>query len=55
MDWVLLQKEEKEFDAISCAIQDIQICLNCGSENIIIINNKIQCKNCGNIKSRCED
>lgn len=55
MEWVFLQdKVEKEFDAISCIIQDIQICLNCGSENITIIVNEIQCKGCGYTKSKCE-
>jgi len=54
MDRVLLQNEvEKEFDAISCVIHNIQICLNCGSKSITLIDNKIKCNNCENIKSKC--
>jgi len=52
MDRALLQ--EKEFEAINCMIQDIKICLNCGSERIVRINNEARCENCGNVKSRCE-
>ena len=54
MDWVFPQnKVEKEFDAISCIIQDIQICLNSGSESISIVENKIQCNYCEERKSIC--
>lgn len=55
MEWVFGKpKLEKEFDEISCAIQDIQICLDCGSDNINVINNEIQCNRCGKAKSKCE-
>lgn len=53
MDWVFVG--EKEFDDINCAIQDVQICLKCGSENILIRNDQVKCKSCQNIISICED
>ena len=53
MDRVLSQNEVKEFDTISCIAHNIQICLNCGSESITIIENEIQCNSCGNINSKC--
>jgi len=52
MDWVFVG--EKEFDEINCAIQDVQICLKCGSENIIIKYDEAKCKSCGNVISICE-
>ena len=54
MEWIIEKiKLEKEFDEISCAIEDIQICLGCGSESISVIENKIQCNCCGNMKLKC--
>jgi len=52
MDWVFVG--EQEFDEINYAIQDIQICLKCGSENILIKDDKDKCKSCANIISICE-
>ena len=52
MDWVFVG--EKEFEEINCAIEDIQICLKCGSGNIIINDNEARCKSCENVKSICK-
>lgn len=52
MEGVFVQ--EKEFEEMRCVVHNIQICLNCGSERVSIIDNEITCYNCGRIKSKCE-
>jgi len=52
MEGVFVQ--EKEFEEMRCVVHNIQICLNCGSERVSIIDNEITCYNCGSIKSKCE-
>jgi len=52
MDSIAVQRKEK--DERSCVVDNIQICLNCGSKNIIITDNEIRCNSCENIKSKCE-
>ena len=54
MDVIIVKTKEEKVDAISCVVYNIQICLSCGSESIAVIDNKIKCNSCGNIKSKCE-
>ena len=51
MDTILVKnREEKKFDLESCVLRDIQICLDCSSEKITFVENKIHCESCGIIK-----
>jgi len=45
---------KKEFNEINYILQDVQICLKCGSKNVTIKEDESKCKSCVDIISICE-